>query len=252
MNACISSRGRHALVIALALFFSLTACYVPESPIVEGTPPPFSCARLTESHWAEFRFGVDSPDDVSATVSRLWHIDKDQIHFQPLVKEKLLVTWPGDTNVILNARYSALFREERQLTKVDVRWDRSRLPPTLAQVIDCLGFPQYYEAVYTPGAGEAPYQLRLALWYTKKGLVVIHESFHHIDQLPAIHLKQQMNSFTVVAPGDLEQMVPNAYTIGDDPDVQAYGLCVLKPWPGSIEATEVESLRGRNPRCSTE
>lgn len=251
MNTYISSSGRQALVAAFALLFIFAGCFFPLSPIVEGPPPPFSCARFTESHWEEFKFGVASPDEVAATVTRLWNIDREQVSVPPtdLSKVNLNVMWTSGVKARLGQTYRALFRRDRLLTQVEVWWGRSRLPPTLAQVIDCLGFPQYFESVYTYGAGEAPFRLTLGLWYTEKGLVVNHTSFHNRVQLPTIHPKQKMDSFFVVAPGPPEQMVRDVYTLGDQPSVHAYGLCVLRPWPGSIEAIEVEALPKEDPRC---
>ena len=250
MNRYSSNWGRHAVFVSLVFLFPLAGCYRPRSPIVEGTPPPFSCARFTEPHWAEFRFGVDSPDDVGATVARLWGIGYDEVSVPPsdLFVEHLKVFWPGYNKGRMSARYTALFRKDRQLTKVDAMWDRF-LPPTLSQVFDCLGFPQYYESVYTYARGEAHRKLMLGLWYTDKGLVVRHFSFHGQSQPPAIHPNQIMDKFIVVAPGSPDQMVRNVYTAGDDPDIHAFGLCLLRPWPGSIEAVETELLLRDNSRC---
>ena len=253
MNQYVSSSGRRAIYVSLALLFTLAGCFNPRSPIVQGTPPPFSCARFTESHWAAFDFGVDSPDDVAAKVVRLWKVDEEEVQAPPtdLFDVHLKVFWQSYDNGRLSARYMALFRKDRHLTKVDGRWDRSH-PPTLAQVIDCLGFPQYYQSVYTYARGEAHRRLTLGLWYTDKGLVVNHNSFYGQEQLPAIHPHQMMDSFVVVAPGNPEQMVPNVYTGGDDPGIHAYGLCVLRPWPGSLEAIEPELLLRNNARCPVE
>ncbi len=225
MNQRTCSCCRTAIVIGL--LFMLLGCHAPQPAIIAGTPPPFSCANFTGSRWAEFRFGIDSPDDVTAAAVRLWEIDSDQVRRVELVNEGLLVSWPIDRISGINARYSALFREKRQLTKIDVRWQPFLVPPTLAQTIDCLGFPQLYEAVYTSGGGEAPFTLRLILWYLGKGIVVVHESPHTQVQQPATHPHLIMDSFIVVAPGSPEQMVPNVYTHGDLSEIQAYGLCVL-------------------------
>lgn len=253
MNTHISNWDRKTFVVALTLLFLLAGCYAPQSPIVRGTPPPFSCDNFTASYWQEFRFGEDSPENVGANITRLWEIDKDQVHIPSAeLSEDVRMYWSKQIDGEEGVRYRAIFRLDRQLTRIEARWSRSRLPPTLAQVIDCLGSPQYYESVYTYGAGEAPRRLVLGLWYTAKGLVVYHTSFHNrVDRLPAIHPNQWMDSFIVVAPGVPEQMVPNVHTGGDNLEIDAYGLCVLKPWPGSIEAMEVEWGFGEDARCVT-
>lgn len=255
MNMYICSSCCQAFLAAFALLFICVGCFAPQPVVIPGTPPPFSCARFTEPHWEELIFGVDSPDDVAATVARLWNIDKEQVRVPPteMAEANLTVKWAGDVNARMGETYSALFRRDRQLTHVEVRWGVSRTPPTLAQVVDCLGFPQYYESVYTAGAGEAAFRQTLGLWYTEKGLVVNHTSFHNRVQVPAVHPNQMMDSFIAVAPGPPEQMVRDVYSLGDRPSVYTYGLCVLRPWPGSIGTIEVEvllkSLLEEDPRC---
>lgn len=233
-------------VLFIPLLFILMGCYRP--PVVIGTPSPFSCARFAESRWAEFRFGVDSPDDLVGAIVRLWDIDRDQIHVFSQPEESLRARWADNINSGFGAAYSALFREERRLIKVDVLWQDPQ--PTLTQVIDCLGFPEYYEAIFQP-ATEGRH-LRLGLWYTEKGLVVNHDSFDYREPPPAIHPKLRMDGFIVVTAGDPEQMAPNVYTVGYKPAIQAYGLCVLRPWPGSIEAIEIELYIGEGRRCRVE
>ena len=107
-------------------------------------PLLFHAQSSLKSHWQEFGFGTDSPTDVISSVVNLWDIDSDRVRVVELSSEDLRVKW-GDIQGELGIDYSALFREERQLIKVDVRWHPS---PTLAQVIDCLGFPEYYAAFY--------------------------------------------------------------------------------------------------------
>ena len=244
MKRITSVSSRQALIIPF--LFILTGCY--RTPVVFGTPPPFSCDRIAESRWAEFRFGVDSPDDLVSAIVRLWDIDRGKVNVFPQPGESLRARWADNINSGSGAAYSALFREERRLVKVDVRWQYPQ--PTLSQVIDCLGFPQYYEAIFQSGL-HSPH-LVLGLWYTEKGLVVNHNSSDYLEPPPAIHPRLRMESFIVVAPGSPEQMVPNAYTKGYDPAIQAYGLCLLRPWPGSIEALELESFIGKKRRCRVE
>lgn len=239
MNTFIGVWIQQALVITLLLI--LTGCYVEQSPTAMDSPP-FSCTKFTESHWQEFGFGTDSPTDVISSVVNLWDIDSDRVRVVELSSEDLRVKW-GDIQGELGIDYSALFREERQLIKVDVRWHPN---PTLAQVIDCLGFPEYYAAFYQQEIETA--SLNLAFWYVEKGFVVRHVSFHRQERPPEIRLTQRMTDLFVVAPGTSEQMVPNVYTYGDEPAVQAWGLCVIRPWSGSIETIEVESFL-ENPRC---
>ena len=238
MKSFTSLWSRYAL--GITLLFILTGCYAGAMPpTVAGTPRPFSCASFTESFWEEFRFGVDSPDDIVATVTRLWNIGNDQIRIEPVPVRVVRIEWRADFNDGSDAIYIASFHEERKLMNIRVRWGNRQ--PTLAQAIDCLGPPQHHVAAFVPD--NLP-RLDLDLWYVEKGLVVSSYSFRRRTQLPAIQPEYRMNYFTVVAPGNLEQMVSNKHI----PSAHAYILCRLRPWPGSIEAIEVESFL-ENPRC---
>lgn len=228
-------------IVIVVLLSMLTGCSINPPATFMGTPVPFSCAKFTERRWQEFRFGVASLDDTIATVISLWDIDNDQLtHYGGLGYGLDRASW-GD--VKQGVFYSTLFRE-KQLQKFDVKFEP---PPTLTQVLDCLGPPEYY-AAYEEATVET-YSFILMLWYLEKGFVVQHSSYYTLVR-PTVDLSAQlMQNFFVVAPGTLEQMVLNVYTLGHDPDVQAWGLCVLRPWPGSIESIEIESFNVENPRC---
>ena len=228
------------LVIALLAFVS--GCYGPPSDTpatIPGTPPPFSCTNFFESRWREFRFGIDSPDDIAPTVGRLWDIDKDQL--TPIARKDGLsqVGWSDDNQEML---YSALFRK-KQLQKLEVTFDP---PPTFAQVLGCLGPPEYYAAYEETDIEYFGFYLQL--WYLEKGLVLQHFFFFSHVRPTADLPAQRMEYLVVVAPGTREQMVPNVYTMGFLPSVQAWGLCILRPWPGSIEAIEIESFLDEDAR----
>ena len=222
---------RHTLFVAF--LFILAGCYA-SPPEIYATPPPLSCAAFTESRWQEFGFGVDSPDDVVSTVVRLWDIDKDEVLLEKLSNSQFDTIW-RDGNARLG--YSAYFRANRQLTKVTATWGNPQ--PAFGQVLDCLGPPEYYQAFYRqePEARS----LNLGLWYLEKGFVVGGNSIHYLAPPPeALMPGFRMDYFIVIAPGTPEQMVPNVYTVGDDPRVREHGLCRLRPWPGSIDTMEIE------------
>lgn len=248
MNSVTDLWGRCVLVCILLL--TLSGCQDPDTdgpqptPTVATPPAPesFSCSIFDESQWQEFRFGVDSPAEVVATVARSRVKSKDEIWTTSLSRGVERVDWDefGDE---FDVSYTAWFRDEQGLFRVMGYW-RSR--PTLAQVMDCLGIPEYYEATYFIGVEAL--LLSLKLWYIKRGIIIQHSSIHYDESPPAIDAEYRVGRFYVLAPGKPEDMVVNAYVDGDDPDVQTYGLCVLKPWPGSIEALEVDSLLD-DPRC---
>ena len=220
-------------ILVVLLLFVLTGCSDRPATVIR-TPAPFSCARFSESLWAEFRIGVDSPDDVVATVTRLWEIDASEIgRIELSGPEPLELTWRGFEGELT---YYAQFRKGR-LFKFAVKLSP---PLTLAQAIGCLGNPEYFEAHISQGI-ESPI-LIINIWYQEKGLVVHHISFPVLLRQSAASPAQRMDSYTVVAPGTPEQMVSNVFTLGENPYVQARGLCLLRPWPGLIERMEVESF----------
>ncbi len=221
------------LLLVVILLFVFAGCS-DRPAIVIGTPAPFPCERFSESLWAEFRFGADTPDDVVTTVAKLWEIDASEIRrIKLLGREPLEIGWSGFEGEIA---YYAQFRQGR-LSQFAVNLSQ---PLTLAQTIGCLGPPEYYEAHLWQGT-ESP-MMKMNIWYQDKGLVVHHTSFPTFVRQSAISPAQWMDSYTVVAPGTLEQMASNAYPRGEDPAVQARALCLLKPWSGSIEKMEVESF----------
>lgn len=222
---------RHLLPITF--LFVLTGCY----EIPPGQPQPFSCDRFGEAYWEAFRLGADSPDDVVATVVRLWSMDKENIQIED--GHDLWIDWSDSIETGLGAQYSALFREERRLTRIAMYWNQEDPLPSIVQVLDCLGPPQYFEAFYQMEPEATA--IVVGLWYVEKGIVVEGYSAHRLALPSAIQPEFRMTSSIVVAPGSPEQMIPNVYTDGDDTKIQAYGLCRLRMWPsGAIEAIEIE------------
>lgn len=236
----IQKISRFWLVLCLMSTWTLTSC-TTLPPIPAPTSAQFSCQKFDQDLWKEFRFGVDSPDEVRTTAATLWRIAPEQIGLDPKADDFVRVSWEVNGD-----QYSALFREDRRLVKVDVYWDRVR--PTLAQITECLGFPEQYQAVYQQK--QLP-ELSIDLWYVEKGIVVGGYSYHRQDQPPEIGSNYPTRGFTVVAPADVAQMVPNVYTAGDRPGIQAYALRLLKPWPGAIKAIQVDSCIDNPDLCRT-
>ena len=232
--------GRSALAVAFLL--TLSSCYdfTSDSPADFLIPPPrISCAIFKESLWQEFGFGVDSPTDVVDTVTLLWgSVDETLVEIQSWRSGLWSVDWVHHGDGV-EARYSAQSGKERKLSEVRVDMYPQ---PSLAQIIDCLGAPQSHSATLVP---DFEPQLSLALWYVEKGFVVSGVSFDRQVQLTAFQPDFRMTTFSVVPSGSLEEMVSDLY----HRTVQTYILCTLRPWPGSIEAIEVESFLEENPRC---
>ncbi len=171
-----------------------------------------------------------------STVVELWDLERKHIRLSTQTIGEVRVAWTDDSGLFSGSEYSAWFREDRRLFQVTLKWDDPK--PSLTQVIECLGSPDYYEAFYEQGIHAR--NLILALWYVDKGFVVSHSSIHYRERTPTVSPRLRLNYLIVVAPGDLNEMVRNVYTGGDDHSWQAYTLCLLRPWPGSIEEMEVE------------
>ena len=226
--------SRNSLVVVLAVLIGLlfTAC-VPPRPAF-GPPHRFPCDRFGESLWQEFKLGVDSPDDVIATVNRLWGHDREQFTITEGSDNRLQMNWPDSSSIDLKANFSANFRDDH-LTRITFWWD---LPePALVQVIDCLGPPDYYSASY--GSAQEGKGVGIKLWYVERGFHVsgVATAYFPGETLPeVIPPGFRMDAFLVLPPG-LEQM---AYSLRYVDDEGNPVLCVLKPWPGSIEAIEID------------
>lgn len=226
-------RIRSVLILIWVGLFS--GCTMPP-------PPPVShssvCASFTESHWEEFTYGVDTPDDVITTAVHLWEIEREHVQFMLKTSGEIHRTrWRSSTVIGIGGVYEASFRDGL-LRKINVRWG-SLSRPSLSQIIDCLGSPDHYIAFYHMSI-EAPL-LSLALLYTDSGTVVHHLAPSMSAELSRIHPDMRMSRFVVVPPGTAEQMITDMYSYGSvDPD-HVHSVCLIKPWPGSIEAMEIAS-----------
>ena len=175
------------------------------------------------------RFSFGRP----AKAAELWGIDTELVR-SGIVEGRF---WLSGTTFAGLAFYSARF-EEGKLRGILASWER--YPPTLGRVIECLGEPDYYDSVFyttqdATGVG-------LGLWYGSKGIVVGKASFHSVDYQPTgFRTEDLMNYMTVVSPSDAVQMLPNVYPVEDVADGQAFVHCALKSWPGSAEATQIQS-----------
>ena len=202
------------------------------------TLPTFSCASFTESYWQEFRFGSDSPDDVVETVVRLWGIERDQVEFDLTIdKEIYHAYWGGDTAIGKGGWYGARFDDGQQLRKISVEWGFPK--PTLSQIVECPGVPDSYTAFYNL-QGEVDF-LSLALFYPESGIAVRHFAPSWTTESPKIHPDMRMERFVVVPAGTAAQVITEMYRIGNEVPIHIRSVCLLKPWPGSIEALEIAS-----------
>ena len=241
MNIFAHTRARLILFFTFLLILSLTWWGTSHPP-----PLPFLCANFTESYWTEFNFNVDTPDDVVATVNRLWGLDEDRIG---LFEVKTFENRWGNPSEVSWARialngpigmYSAWIKDGT-LQKIDVQWIFPLPRPTLSQAITCLGAPEYYIAFYDDEIEAIG--TNLDLLYLENGFVIRYESPYTSPDRPepitAFHPYMRISQLVVVAPGTPEQILSAAYSSGNVGGQHAENACLNKPWPGSIEAIEI-------------
>lgn len=211
----------------------------------DPTLVPFTCDMFTEERWRELRFGVDTPGVYAETVERVWGVEMWTI---PLIQDGYTSQWGrwnADSSVSPGLDYRVQFDREGKLLRVAVSWSSKRALPTLAQVLDCLGTPEYYISAFVEDRTDWQ---KFSLWYVEKGFV-IHGSSSRMESIgrqdwPAISPGTSMwgggyvpqeGDFIVVAPGDLEQMLSAVY----GPSLREWERCLIMPWPGSIEDIEI-------------
>ena len=211
----------------------LVAC-IPLPPDF-GPLQPFPCDRFGESLWQEFNLGVDSPDDLIATVIKLWGFDRGHLRINDVQdSDNPGIGWSDNISSGLGATYSSTFRDG-QLKLISFWWT---LPePALTQVIECLGPPDYYSAAF--GSTQEAISLDLNFWYTEKGFVVKGLASSQLagGKLPEVITPDFRMDLLMVLPKGLEQM---AYSRDLGNPKNGPYVCFLKPWPGSIEAIEIE------------
>lgn len=220
-------------VTYVALLAVLTSC-TPFPPVSDD----FSCTTFTESYWEEFRFDVDTGSDVVSRAIDLWGIEREQVQMSLRDNgEVASVRWRSDAVLGEGSHYYVPFYEVQQLKKIYAEW--GDLKPTLTQVIDCLGYPSHYIAFYDIGPGGD--MRSLTLFYSDVGLVVRHYDLILRFQFPGIHPNMRMDEFVVVPPAPAEPMATHLYSYGNETRHHARTVCLLKPWPGAVEAMEIAS-----------
>ena len=237
-------------ILFLCLAFIHSSCVpAPESQSAVSrditpspTPAPFSCDKFTLDHWRELRFGVDSPEEYVETVEKTWGIKYWITPFNSEGNTDTSGLWIPNISVSSEFYYSVQFDKGQRLLHVTGFWPwQDFRRPTLAEVIDCLGTPEHYVAAYVK---DDIHWLEFSLWYIEKGILVQGSSdFRFFKQMavrPNIIMRNTATyglrgDFVVAEPGNLKQMISDVY----GPALQAWKLCLIRPWPGSIEAIEI-------------
>lgn len=232
-------------VLVVASVWALTSCieWTLRSPpaVAKGTPEPFPCRHFVDFDWKEFQFGKDTQDEVIAKVSRFWERDQDSIRFhEPEFGTGIpQLSWEDSTSGV---RHFAKFNEEGMLRSLYFFNFWTRADPTLGQTLACFGRPDFYSSYSVKGI-EYPL-LHLEIWYVDRGIVLSHSSYldnHRRFPPPPFPPELYMHLMEMVQPGDVEEMVAVALEMAT-PGRLEYVECLLKPWPGSIEAMEIEDI----------
>ncbi len=243
--------GATCLLSFCAVTLLVSCTYTPEraAPPRPPTPTPirlpFQCSAFREDHWRELRFGEDTPEEYEETVERVWGVEVWMIPIRLEESEDLRGWWDADNTGLPRLSYEVVFDREEKLLQVASYWESPEIAyPTLGQVINCLGPPEYYIATLVEDSYD---RLEFSLWYVEKGFVV-HGSSRRPDasgqaEWPLIepgtlmghYFGPQRGSFMAVAPGNLERMAAAVY----GPSLQAWELCLIRPWPGTIDELEI-------------
>ena len=222
-------------MLFITLIVLLAGCVAP----APGTAAPrtLPCPSLADSPWGDFTLGVDNSSVVVSAVVNGWGIEKDQIEDtssapdpRPILRWRTAV--PGGEDDLFHAS----FDKEKRLKKLSVAWTWPY--PTLAQIIDCLGYPDHYIAFKKYSEKVL---LKVVFFYTDIGVVARDEGFGWGDGQLEIERDMLIKGFVLVAPGTAEQMATDIYRYRSGPDHLSDSVCLLKPWPGSIEAMEIAS-----------
>lgn len=240
-------RASAAFIWAICVGFALAGCPAPNAPLPERTPtptpPPFTCDMFMADLWPELRFGVDTQDDLVDRLVELRGIDRAKIGRDWDSPPWSRIRWEESFGSTPDSEQTAMFHAVENLFRISVDWRRWRTSkPTVAKVIDCLGVPDYYSAALIEDERD---WLKFAFWYMERGLFVQGAFSLGQEDFQTIQPETPMGNnashalwgdFTAVAlTEDIEQMVSDVY--GDS--LLAWELCLIRPWPGSIEAIEI-------------
>lgn len=188
----------------------------------------------------------DSCDDFLAAPSQLQQLSYGNATV-PDVRQWVISTYELDSTAVVegerdlrwnieNGEVHADFRNDA-LKGATIRWTQA---PSLQQVLDCLGSPDYYEAAIKPD--HRP-RFDFALWYLREGLMVYSASYDRAD-VDAIHMndKRPMETLFVTAPGSLEEVVRSVYMYESTVELPSSLTNTIRPWPGSLSRIVVDNL----------
>lgn len=209
-------------IIAVLLALQTASCISPLSM-------SFTCSDIEQTPLRALDYGVDDPTTVLKKVADKFRLQQTDITYEPYYEDPNsgVAVW----NASIYGTYNAMFRNE-VLTNVNLFFNKN-LGPSIQQVLNCLGEPDKYRAVYRP---DVKNQFNLSLWYPDKGIVVTTYEFGG-SRPPAITSNAPIRMLSVQEPGSIEAMIIAEYGYLHQDLLQS-----LKAWPGSLEQIVVDNL----------
>jgi aryl carrier-like protein len=194
------------------------------------TVPSVKCETLEEVALVDAPFGSATPQQMSEWLrNRLGYLN-----LVDLYNDSTILAWTDEIG-----NHDAGFANG-VLTEISVLWTSNL--PTIADVIECFGQPDLYDALIRIDL--AP-MFGLDLWYLEKGLIFRSSFIVRQDELQPIDGNLRINSLSIVNPGTAAEMAKSRYSIPHSSRITAEGLQILlarlKPWPESWEQVEVLS-----------
>jgi hypothetical protein len=197
-----------------------SACH---GPLISPTGQPTTCDELSEADLVGESMGVMSDEEAQRWIFERYGV---QASVGADYGSHHSLYWRTDGKY-----YSMLLGDDR--TSLGMVWETGF--PTVQQVLDCLGEPEYYRAYLDPTPG--PIFTQLILLYPSQGL-----SF-------GVTLFEPVEAFEVTAPvksvgyskfGSIEEVILASAII--EPGSEQFNriFASVKPWPGSLDRIVVD------------
>lgn len=208
-------------IVTLLFVLQIASCASPTSS--------FTCSDIEQSPLRALDYGVDDPPTVLQKVADAFPLQQSDLTYEPYDEDpdSGVAVWDASTY----GSYNAMFRNG-VVTKVYLFFDNNR-GPRMQQVLDCLGKPAKYLAVYKP---DIENQFQLSLWYPDRGMVALSTKFGGARP-PSVTGDTQVSALSFQRPGSIEEMIAAEFGYVHQDLLQS-----LKPWPGSLDRIVVDNL----------
>jgi len=187
---------------------------------------PIPCDEIREDALRTLPFGAATMPEVGEWVITTYQVDETSV-----MEQQNQLSWN-----LPNRSFTARF-EDDILRRVIVYWS---MGPTVEEIIDCLGTPEYYEATIKRDIRP---RFDFVLWYPSQGLVAGSSHFRRGSMTAEdVSKDYRMDRFIVTKPGALENVVAIVYGGSSIDEVPDELISTIKPWPGSLDQIVVDNL----------